>query len=357
MITPTVWASGPVAVTESAGLGGAGTWQLIDPATGTVLFTGFVDSAAADRVTFTPFGATPGTYTVALLDTTGAQILRYVSAFAVVTTAPVGLPDGITVEWVDGWGAVRFKAGGMAANETVKMAGPGGILVPIRGYETADWHAGSTDGFGYAFEMPLGVNVVFRIVDAAATTHTPGILAGDGLITTPENRAWLRDLHQPTLSLEVAVVSTGDEEQAGRQTVHKVAGRSKPIVRWDVREGRAGTVTLKVENVYPNTNWYTTYRDRLDLLLSSGRPLLLSMCHTKGFPPCYLTVSAVRYSRVSGRARWACELDYIEVDNPAFIDVILPVEVTYAQAQLIPPGATYADWATTTYLDIATRTS
>lgn len=354
MITPTVWTSGPVVLTETTGLADADVWQLINPDTDVVVATGGVDSATAGQIVFTP--DTPvveDVYTVVVLDTTGAEIIRYPSALAVLAATPPSIPDGVQLEWVDDWGAVRFTVGGMAADETVRLIGPGNVLIPIRGYETGEWHVGSDEGYGFAFEMPLGVTVGFGIAKVGALTWQGGLFA---TIVTPEGRAWLRDLHNPLLSLEVVVSSTGTEAKPARQTIHEISGRPKPIVRWDVRGGRRGTIILRVENS-ANDFWVKTNRDKLDDLLETGRPLLLSLCHTKGFAPCYMAVGDYRPTRLGTLARWSVELDYVEVDNPTSVDVIIPTEVTWEQAQQIPPNATWADWAAVRWIDIATRTS
>ena len=94
----------------------------------------------------------------------------------------------------------------------------------------------------------------------------------------------------------------------------------------------------------------------MDLLLSSGRPLLLSMCANLGFHPCYMAVADATYTRAGKGATWALQLDYVEVDNPTALGVYPVAEITYAYAQQIPPDAVYSDWTPVTYLDIATRT-
>ena len=353
MITPTAWTSGPVTITEPGVLADAVTWRLVDPDTVAVVATGGVDTASSGSVVFTPGPGIPaGTYTVRVLDDTDTVLLELVSALAVIVASPPEIPDGVSLTWVDAWGAARFTAGGMGADQTVKLIGPGGVLVPIRGYETADWHQGSDVGYGYSFELPLGVSVRFGIVPVSAVTWGGGM---EATITTPGDRAWLRDLYQPALSLSVQVASTGTEARTARQTVHRVVGRSHPVVRWDVRSGREGTLTLRLDNGSV-TGWVATLKDQLDLLLESGRPLLLSLPLRFGFPPCYAAVGDYRLSRLGERARWACEHDYVEVDRPDTAAVV-PAEVTYGEAAQIPPGATYADWAEVRYLDIATRRS
>jgi len=203
--------------------------------------------------------------------------------------------------------------------------------------------------------------VRYAQVDKAATTLPGGAPVASVFTQTPgraNGEAWLRDILQPILSQPVSVVSTGDERRVARQAVYDIAGKPNPVVVWDSRTSRQGTVTLAVQNDPVTGVWDNdTPRDRMDRLLSSGRPLLLSMCANLGFQPCYMAVADATYTRAGRGATWALQLDYVEVDNPAGLGVYPVPEVTYAFAQQIPPDALYQDWSTQTYYTIATRTS
>ena len=136
----------------------------------------------------------------------------------------------------------------------------------------------------------------------------------------------------------MSVVSTGDERRVARQAVYDIAGKPNPVVVWDSRTSRQGTVTLAVQNTPQTGVWSTdTHRARMDLLLSSGRPLLLSMCANLGFEPCYMAVADATYTRVGTGATWALQLDYVEVDNPSALGVYPVAEITYAYAQRFRP--------------------
>lgn len=198
-------------------------------------------------------------------------------------------------------------------------------------------------------------------VNASTSTRTPLIMVASVFTQTPgrENgEAWLRDILQPILSQPVSVLSTGDERRVSRQATYDIAGKPNPVVVWDSRTSRQGTITLAVQD-HPVTGvWSTdTARDRMDALLSTGRPLLLSMCANLGFHPCYMAVADATYTRIGKGATWALQLDYVEVDNPVALGVYPVPDVTYAYAQQIPPNALYDDWTSVTYYDIATRTS
>jgi hypothetical protein len=260
----------------------------------------------------------------------------------------------LTLTWWPDYGAVRFLCDEIPTGSTVFIIGPGEVLQSIRGYEDDTWHAPNGPGVGYSFEMPMGVIVRYGIAPMGATSW-PG--AGvQAAILTPQNQAWLRDLYDPTMSRRVAVVSTGEESRPARQSVLRVSGRAKPVVLWDVREARQGTITLAIQNdsTYP-TLWQTTEKDLVDRLLDTGRPLLLSLCQSKDFPPCYMAVTDSTYARVGSKAQWLLQLTYVEIDNPVDVPVMIPAEVTYEDRMVGDP--TYQTWLNTfpDYLAVATE--
>lgn len=260
----------------------------------------------------------------------------------------------LTLTWWVDYGAVRFSATTIPAGSTVFIIGPGEVLQPIRGYEDDSWHAPGGAGFGYSFEMPMGVVVRYGIAPVGSQVW-PG--AGDqAAILTPQNQAWLRDLYDPSMSRRVSVISTGDESRPARQAVLKVSGRAKPVVLWDVREARQGVIRLVISDDTSNpVLWQTTEKDRIDALLDTGRPLLLSLCQTKDFPPCYMAVTDSTYVRVGQKAQWFLDLTYVEIDNPVQVPVMVPPEVTYQERQTGNP--TYQVWLNTygTYLGLTTE--
>lgn len=250
----------------------------------------------------------------------------------------------LTLTWWEDYGAVRFLGDPIPAGSTVYIIAPGDRLQQIRGYEDDTWHAPDGPGLGYSFEMPMGVIVRYGIAPVGATSW-PGT-GTQAAILTPQNQAWLRDLYDPSISRKVSVVSTGDESRPARQSVLRVAGRPKPVVLWDVREARQGTIVLALENdTTQPVVWQITEKDRIDQLLDTGRPLLLSLCQSKDFPPCYMAVTESSYVRVGQRAAWLLELTYVEIDNPVDVPVMIPPEVTYEDRMVGNP--TYQTWVNT----------
>jgi len=261
----------------------------------------------------------------------------------------------LNLVWRDDQGAVRFDVADIGATETVFMVGPSDRLVPLRGYEDATWHEGQTSGYGYHYEMPLGMIVWYAIADVEEDYLLAGMTKAS--IATPDNEAWLRDLAQPSLSQKVNVVITDDEIRQGRQTIVTIAGRSNPISLYDIRLSRSGTLTLLVNNALGEP-WGGTSKDHLDALLYSGRPLLFSMCMSKGFPPLYLAASDATYTKIAsgGKPTWLCKINYQEVDNPTDVGLTVAPEVTYDLARSMPvPSATFQQWKDSypTWLDLA----
>lgn len=236
----------------------------------------------------------------------------------------------LSLDWWEDYGAVRFTATAVPAGSTIYIIAPGDRLQTIRGYEDDSWHSAGGPGLGYSFEMPMGVVVRYGIAPVGSISW-PG--SGEqAAIFTPQNQAWLRDLYDPTLSQKVTVMSTGDENRPARQSVLRIAGRPKPVVLWDVREARQGTIILVIEND-PDANpvlWRITEKDKIDTLLDTGRPLLLSLCQSKDFPPCYMAVTESTYVRLGKEAAWMLSLTYVEIDNPVDVAVMIPPEFTYA---------------------------
>src|SRR6185312_13213669 len=112
---------------------------------------------------------------------------------------------------------------------------------------------------------------------------------------------------------------------------------------------RSGTLTLLVNNG-PGQQWGDTSKDHMDALLYSGRPLLFSMCMSKGFPPLYLAASDATYTKIAsgGKPTWLLKINYQEVDNPSDVGLTIAPEVTWDLARSMPvPSASFQDWKDT----------
>jgi hypothetical protein len=294
-----------------------------------------------------------------------------------MTLADLGNPDlqdvGATgqislLEYDDQLGRVIIRVDGVPANTTVFRVDPRGVLNPIRGYsQSTAWISGGT-GIAYDYEMPLGAINVYVL----SLISNLRVMPNDSWdqISVPGNQAWLRDPSFPLLSRKVVVVGVVGEAEPARQTVFPIAGKRRPVVVWDVREGRSGSFVLLVINTYPEDGSRIVQpRDDLETLFSSGNILLLSMCYREGFENLYLAAPTINFTRIGDKPvswvpddhsrivgpgiGWTLDVEYVEVDNP-YVDITIPVENTYDMMKDQPTvAATYADWYAS-YIDYAT---
>lgn len=255
--------------------------------------------------------------------------------------------------WQADYGYVRFGVTGVPAGSTV-FRQEGSSLVPIVGFEDDTWLSGGS-GFGEDYRPPLGADVMY-VIAPIGTLSWSATLVSD-TVTTPSNTAWLRNPINPILAAEVVVISTGEEQLPVRQHVYAVSGRKLALVVHDVREGRRGTVTLLVRDA--------DERIRLEKLLSTGAPLLLTLCTSKVWAPCMMAVGNATFTRISphtpagvygtyGHSErvagpvWNLALDYIEVSGvvPGTIQRIPTVTWGDLLNNTIPPasGVTPYTW-------------
>lgn len=284
------------------------------------------------------------------------------------TVLGVGTTGTISIlEYDDQLGRVIIRVDGVPANTTIFRLDPRGVLNPIRGYsQSAAWISGGT-GIAYDYEMPLGAINTYVL----SLITNKRVMPGDTFeqVSVPGNQAWLRDPSFPLLSRQVVVVGVAGEAEPARQTVFPIAGKRKPVVVWDVREGRSGSFVLLVINTYPEDGSRIIQpRDDLETLFSSGNILLLSMCYKEGFDNLYFAAPTINFTRAGDKPvswvpdnhsriigpgiGWTLDVEYIEVDNP-LVGISIPVENSYDTMKDKPAvGATYADWYAD-YLDYA----
>lgn len=275
----------------------------------------------------------------------------------------------LDLSWVDSYGYVKFVATGVQDDETIYRVNPGSdTLIKIVGFEFDDWFDASGNGFGEDYRPPLGASLQYVIAPDDATSAAEATQSA--WINTPGNVAWLRDVTEPALSQRVIVISTGDEQEPARHSVYDISGRHLPLVVFDVRQGRRGTLQLLVTNYVDSdgVQLRTGSQSRLNLerLLLKGIPLLLTMCSSLLWVPCMMAIGNATFTRVGSRDNWILQLDYIEVDdprnylltriaNPSFGDH-LNNEGGLAITGDPPPPVTYEQLHERypTYLDVAT---
>jgi hypothetical protein len=142
--------------------------------------------------------------------------------------------------------------------------------------------------------------------------------------------------------------------------VYEIAGRASGLIVHDVRLNRRGTVTLFAAD--------RLERAAVEALLSTGDPLLLTMCTSKFWAPCMMAVGNAGWTRFGTGTWWTVDMDYIEVSDKIGGVVTQVVDPTYQSLKDIPPVAGQTVWrymdnydpatgtgALPTYLDIAVR--
>jgi len=276
----------------------------------------------------------------------------------------------VSLSYVDSYGYVKFSVTGAPAGYTLKRLDPfSSTLQTIVGYESSSWITGGA-GYGEDYRPPLGTSVKYVLCPVAATADNPGY--DYAFINTPSNVAWLRDVTKPALSQRVIVVTTGDEQEPARQTIYDISGRHLPLVVFDVRQGRRGTLVLLVTNYVDSSGVQVrTGRDSrvaIEKLLNTGAPLLLTMCTSKVWTPCMMAVGNATFTRFGSADTWTLSLDYVEVDDPLNYAIQRVVSPSWgdhlnnvpplAKAGDPPPPVTYQQLLArfTNYLNVATGT-
>jgi hypothetical protein len=224
----------------------------------------------------------------------------------------------VALSYVDSFGYVKFSVTGAPAGYTLKRLDPfSTTLQAIVGYEKSTWITGGA-GYGEDYRPPLGTSVKYVLAPVAATADNPGY--DYAYINTPSNVAWLRDITKPALSQRVIVVTTGDEQEPARQSIYDISGRHLPLVVFDVRQGRRGTLVLLITNYVDASGVQVrTGRDSrvaIERLLATGAPLLLTMCNSKVWTPCMMAIGNATFTRFGSRDTWTLSMDYVEVDDP-----------------------------------------
>lgn len=220
----------------------------------------------------------------------------------------------LQLDYIAERGYVRFIVTAAPAGHTIFRVAPNNVLETVYGYTTDAWHQTSGTGLGQDYRPPLGETVRY-VIAPVGSVNLPTNPVAIASVVVPGNQAWLRDVAQPALSWPVWVVNTGTENEPVRQFVYEVSGRRLPLVVHDVRLGRRGSVQLFVPS--------SDDRRAIEVLLASGRPLLLNICSEKLWLACMMAVGNAAFTRFGKGPMWTLDLDYIEVDTPT-VDSPIP---------------------------------
>ena len=135
------------------------------------------------------------------------------------------------------------------------------------------------------YECPLDTSVTYRAyLDANQPIESsPATIVTDGMTF------WLKDVILGAFSTKVQIQDMSDVTRAANILgTYKVIGRANPIIITDVRQGRAGTMTLTTK----------TFSDSISIgdIIASGNTLLLQCPPSAHFPDMYFQAGDISES-------------------------------------------------------------
>lgn len=234
--------------------------------------------------------------------------------------------------WVTSVGGVALDVTGMAPGNRVVRQRLNGAIVQVTVNDlSADPQS------VYDFSPALGeVNDYYILPTANAA---PADALDHITLAVPGARAYLRRLNNPLIFSPVRVLSTGTEGEAVRAMIFDISGRRAPLVVFNSREARRGTITLLTNS--------RDERNVIEYIVSDGSPLLFNMCASQSFRFLQAAVGDVRWTREGLKAhQFRCELDYVEIEDGEWIG---------ADADYVPPATRamiYDDIDTLTYQQV-----
>lgn len=153
-----------------------------------------------------------------------------------------------------------------------------------------------------------------------------------GSITPNLTEVWLKNLARPFLNRAVVVTDWSDVEQASRNGIFDIVGRSNPVAVTDVRTSRRYVLTIMLDS--------GDDAEDMRLCLAAGDPVLLHVPADCDVPGMYAVVGDIAISRRSQRAvRRFITLPLVECAKPG--PDIVGATATYQT--VLNNYATYAD--------------
>lgn len=192
---------------------------------------------------------------------------------------------------------------------------PDGTLVPVRG-QSGDL-IGQTIVGNLAvvtdYEAPLGVPVRWYVRTYGASAGGSLSYTTDPLtLTEPDqNHMVIKDPSLPARNMTAMVGTPPDWQRKAAQGIYQPRGSSTPIIRYDVRQSRTGTLTL--------ATWTDADRQQMAWLLATGNTLLLQAAHGLGWDDVYVQVGDVaepRFSTLASEPGRTWTLPLTEVARP-----------------------------------------
>lgn len=238
--------------------------------------------------------------------------------------------------------AVTARAAGTLVDLRVTGLAPGapvtvtrtmlGATAVVRGADATQAHLGVLVLADY--EVLFGTPLLYRATSAGQNA--------DATTVVDEDRAWLRSVLSPALSVPVMIEDLAATGRAARTTLHLPAGRRNPVAVTDTRAGRTGGAGLVV--------FEQADADALDTLLGSGDVLLLTAPAAWHAGPLYLVAGDVTVERVGGARSGVrrVSFDWTEVDPPP--GFVVPPAQTWGQVRA--RGLRWTDLAGQRWVDV-----
>lgn len=192
---------------------------------------------------------------------------------------------------------------------------PDGTLVPVRG-QSGDLIGQSIVGnlaVVTDYEAPLGVPVRWYVrtyggSGGGVLTYTTDPLT----LSEPDaNYMVIKDPGLPARNMVAMVGQAPDWQRKAAQGIYQPRGSDTPIIRYDVRQSRTGTLTL--------STWTDADRQKMAWLLATGNTLLLQAAHGLGWDDIYVQVGDVaepRFSTLASEPGRTWTLPLTEVARP-----------------------------------------
>lgn len=241
-------------------------------------------------------------------------------------------------------GGVLLTVSNVAAGQRVARVRRNGkvallhqVDLPAGRQTVADWMA------------PLGEDATYVILPNSAAA--PGTALATRVAAIPGGTAWLRRANDPNICSKMRVMDTGTEGEEVRATIFDISGRRAPLVVYNSRSARRGTLTFMTTN--------RDERNLLEYIFADGSPLIFNMCISKAFQPLNMVAADVRWTRIDKKPTWfTVEVDYIEVEDGEWIgesaDYLPPVfnQTTYDAIKTLTYQEVYDQYLR--YTNIAT---
>lgn len=202
-----------------------------------------------------------------------------------------------------------------------------------------DYHEDHANQLASDYLAPLGTTITYGLKTGPDMSDTRAI--NKTSIVTPANKAYLRHLFYPYLSIRTRVLKFNDSRPS-RLTTYAISGRRNAMATYDVRAGRDADLEIFLNG--------KAERDAFDEMIADGAPISLAFCSALGNNTGIFAIETVQYTRWGTRDQWVVAMSLVEVDMPVIVghhDTGSDITgETYDEAKIVlGPTGTYDDAA------------